>query len=132
MLRVRLLFLLLLLPLAAHAAPAVDELQNDNTVSTDSLVHIKLGESSVALAGPWKFHIGDDSAWAKPDFDDSHWEDMDLTRGSRGVAPGWTARGHAGYSGYAWYRIQVEVAGRQSLARAEDAGQLRRCVPGLC
>jgi hypothetical protein len=23
---------------------------------------------------------------------------------------GWTARGHAGYSGYAWYRIRVQVA----------------------
>ena len=23
---------------------------------------------------------------------------------------GWTARGHAGYSGYAWYRTRVQVA----------------------
>jgi hypothetical protein len=117
MLRVRLLFLLLLLALSTHAARGADELQNDNVVPRDSLVHIKLGESSVELAGPWKFHIGDDSAWAKPEFDDSSWEDMDLTPGSRGVAPGWTARGHAGYSGYAWYRLQVDVAGaNRSLA----------------
>jgi Stage II sporulation protein E (SpoIIE) len=116
MLRVRLL-LLLLLPLSAFAAPAVDKPKNDDTASVDSFVHVKLGESSIGLAGPWKFHIGDDPAWAQPDFDDSKWEDMDLTPGSRGLARGWTARGHAGYSGYAWYRLQVEVWGaNRSLA----------------
>jgi hypothetical protein len=116
MLRVRLL-LLLLLPLSAYAAPAVDKLQNDNTASADSLVHVRLGESSVELAGPWKFHIGDDPAWAETDFNDSNWENLDLTRGSNGLALGWTARGHAGYSGYAWYRLQVDVQGaKRSLA----------------
>ena len=42
---------------------------------------------------------------------------MDLTPGSSGLAAGWTARGHAGYSGYAWYRMQVDVEGaNRSLA----------------
>jgi hypothetical protein len=117
MLRVRLLLFFLLLPLSAYAAPAVDEPQNDNTASADSLVHVRLGESSVELAGPWKFHVGDAAAWAQPDFDDSNWEDVDLTPGSKGLAVGWTARGHAGYSGYAWYRLQVSVTGaNRSLA----------------
>jgi hypothetical protein len=58
-------------------------------------------------------------AWAEPDFDDSHWEDVDLTpaggaidplAGLTGYVPGWTAKGHPGYSGYAWYRIRVHVA----------------------
>jgi Stage II sporulation protein E (SpoIIE) len=110
MFRVRLL-LLLLLPLSAYAAPAVDKPKNDNSASGDSPVHVDLGESTVELAGPWKFHIGDDPDWARPDFDDSSWEDMDLTPGSRGIALGWTARGHAGYSGYAWYRLQADVLG---------------------
>src|ERR1700733_2528323 len=105
MLRVCLL-LLLLLPLPAYAAPAVDEPQNDSAAPADSVVHVKLGESSVELAGPWKFHIGDDPAWAETDFNDSNWEDVDLTRGGNGLALGWTARGHAGHSGYAWYRLQ--------------------------
>ena len=26
-----------------------------------------------------------------------------------GNVPGWTARGHAGYWGYAWYRIHVRI-----------------------
>jgi hypothetical protein len=122
MLRVRLLLLLLLLPLlllplSAYAAPAVDEPENDTAVPVDRLVHVRLGESSVELAGPWKFHIGDDPAWAETDFNDSNWEDVDLSRGSNGLALGWTARGHAGHSGYAWYRLQADVQGaKRSLA----------------
>src|SRR5437764_7074572 len=55
---------------------------------------------------------------AKPDFDDSQWETVDLTpqsaapnpiTGMPGYVPGWTARGHKGYWGYAWYRIRVQV-----------------------
>ena len=71
---------------------------------------MKLGESAVELAGPWKFHVGDDPAWAQPNFDDSRWEDVDLTPdGVTGLSPGWTARGHVGHSGYAWYRLRVDV-----------------------
>lgn len=109
--------LLLLLPLAAYAATAADESQNDIVAPEDGSVHVTLGESAVDLAGPWKFHTGDDAAWAQPGFDDSNWENVDLTPGSRGLALGWTARGHAGYSGYAWYRLQVDVRGaNRSLA----------------
>ena len=87
---------------------------------------ITLGQSAVPLNGPWKFHIGDSPIdprtgqplWAAPDFDDSNWETVDLTpkqgatdpvAGTSGYVPGWTARGHAGDWGYAWYRIRVRV-----------------------
>jgi hypothetical protein len=111
------LLLLLLLPLSAYAAAAVDEPQNDVVAPADSFVQIRLGESSVELAGPWKFHIGDDPSWSQTDFNDSGWEDVELARGSNGLARGWTARGHAGYSGYAWYRLQVDVQeAKRSLA----------------
>ena len=118
MLRVRFLLFLLLLPLSARADPAVDQSQNTAVVPTGNVVQVKLGESSVELDGPWKFHIGDDPAWSQPDFDDSGWEEIDLTPdSSTGVALGWTAHGHRGYSGYAWYRLQVEVEGaKRSLA----------------
>ena len=55
---------------------------------------------------------------AEPGFDDSQWETVDLTpaegsfdpmAGTSGYVPGWTARGHAGYWGYAWYRIRVQL-----------------------
>jgi hypothetical protein len=117
MFRVRLLLFLLLLPLPACADGAINTSQKEAAAAADDLVHVTLGESTVELAGPWKFHVGDDRAWAQPDFDDSGWEDMDLTPGSRGQARGWTARGHAGYSGYAWYRLQINVDGaKRSLA----------------
>ena len=112
MLRVRLL-LLLLLPLSVYAETALDKSHTDVVEGADNRVPVRLGESTEELAGPWKFHVGDDPAWARPDFDDSKWEDVDLTRGSSGLALGWTARGHRGYSGFAWYRLQVDVQGAQ-------------------
>jgi len=82
-------------------------------------VQIVVGRSVVHLTGPWKFHTGDDSRWADPDFEDSGWESVDLTAppgahdddvGLTGYVPGWGSRGHRGYSGYAWYRLRVAVA----------------------
>src|SRR5580698_5946236 len=81
---------------------------------------VTIGRSVVVLTGPWKFHLGDNPRWATTDFDDSAWETVDLTPASAnahdadvgltGYVPGWTARGHAGYSGFAWYRIRVAVS----------------------
>ena len=84
---------------------------------------VLLGNSVVELTGPWKFHIGDNLAWASPSFDDSGWDTMDLTPpagsydpliGSSGFVPGWTARGYHGYSGYAWYRLRTNVQNGQT------------------
>ncbi len=79
---------------------------------------IVLGRASVQLTGPWKFHTGDNPAWAQPAFDDSSWSTVDLTpplssydpyMGSSGFVPGWTERGYRGYSGFAWYRLRVNI-----------------------
>jgi hypothetical protein len=110
--------------------------------------HIALGQSVVPLYGPWKFQIGDSPIdpktgkplWAEPAFDDSKWESVDLTpkvgaidpnNGRSAYVPGWTAMGHPGYWGYAWYRLRVQVQARpgQELALAgpldlEDAYQV--------
>ena len=91
-----------------------------NAEPANSATHVKLGESSVELVGPWKFRIGDDKAWAQPEYDDSDWGTMNLTPprrsadaslGTGGYVPGWTARGYAGHSGYAWYRLKIDVEG---------------------
>jgi hypothetical protein len=83
-------------------------------------MQVTLGSAAVELSGPWKFHTGDNIAWAQPNFDDSGWAEMDLTPppgtadatlGSSGYLPGWTERGYAGYSGYAWYRLTIDVQG---------------------
>ncbi|HEY6621219.1 MAG TPA: hypothetical protein VIY68_16855 [Steroidobacteraceae bacterium] len=79
---------------------------------------IILGNAVVTLNGPWQFHTGDDVRWAEPDFDDSNWESVDLTPpggahdsdvGLTGYVPGWQARGHRGYIGFAWYRIRISI-----------------------
>jgi hypothetical protein len=116
--------------------------------SADSIAHVTLGQAAVPLYGPWKFTVGDSPIdlktgqplWAEPGFDDSKWETVDLTPkdgtidpvgGLSGYVPGWTAKGHPGYSGYAWYRIRVRVRARpgEALALAgpadvDDAYQL--------
>ena len=88
---------------------------------------INVGRAIVRLYGPWKFQIGDSPAdpstgaplWAAPGFDDSSWETVDLTpangafdpvAGMANYVPGWTVKGHPRYSGYAWYRVRVNVS----------------------
>jgi Stage II sporulation protein E (SpoIIE) len=114
----------------------------------DGTAPITLGQSSVPLNGPWKFQIGDSPAdpangkplWAEPGFDDSKWETMDLTpqagtadpwNGDPRWVPGWTLKGHPGYTGWAWYRLRVRVSGPagerlavNAPAQADDAYQI--------
>src|ERR1700679_957841 len=111
----RLELLLLLLPLLA--LPVSARAQNQEHV-LPSPVSITIGQSVVALNGPWKFHTGDDPRWADPSFDVFAWETIALTPppgahdsdvGLSGYVPGWTSHGHKGYWGYAWYRMQMSV-----------------------
>lgn len=101
------------------------------SASADSApdTRITLGHSTAPLNGPWRFHVGDDARWSSPDFDDSAWETVDLTPapgahdgdvGLPGYVTGWNRRGHAGYTGYAWYRMKltVESDGKTPLALA--------------
>lgn len=108
----------------ACAAPALT--QSSSPGRPTSSTQITLGHNVVALNGPWKFHIGDSPLdpvthaplWARPSFDDSTWETVDLTPksvafdpigGNPGYVPGWTTRGHPAVSSYGWYRIRVHV-----------------------
>jgi hypothetical protein len=98
-----------------------------------------LGEASAELSGPWKFHVGDDPAWAEQNYDDSSWGLMDLSPpegsadsslGISGYIPGWRARGYPTHTGFAWYRLKVDIEGadrRLALkmpASADDAYQV--------
>lgn len=122
----RLYFLLLILLFIwcgaqAQSAPASQSPQRAHTAT-----NVTIGQSAVSLYGPWKFMVGDSPVdavthqplWAQPGFDDSQWETVDLTAkegsihpisGASGFVPGWTAKGHPGYWGYAWYRLRVHV-----------------------
>jgi hypothetical protein len=107
--------------------------------ASPQIVQVSLGESSAELAGPWKFRTGDNPTWARKDYDDSSWGTMDLSPpegtvdtslGISGFVPGWTVRGYPNYTGFAWYRLKVEVNGanrRLALkmpAAADDAYQI--------
>src|SRR5690625_1383598 len=101
---------------------------------------VHIGRAAHLLTGPWRFHTGDDMRWAAPDFDDSRWETVDLTPapgahdadvGLTSYVPGWSARGHAGHTGYAWYRLHLDVDAPDTVPMAllapayvEDAYQL--------
>src|SRR6185437_4589572 len=112
---------LLALPVCAQgAAGGSANVPAASASSATPVLHITLGSAFVPLTGPWRFHTGDNMAWADPNFDDSGWGAMDLipssglidpNTGVRGYVPGWTARGYSGYSGYAWYRIRVAIEG---------------------
>ena len=54
------------------------------------------------LPALWRFHAGDNPAWADPKFDDSGWS---LLKSDQR----WGRQGYKGYSGFAWYRFRVEV-----------------------
>jgi len=81
------------------------------SLPSTGVVQVKLGESSQDLTGPWKFHTGDDLSWAQPGFDDSGWNSVDLTK-----PVGWTKQGYPRYSGFAWYRLRVNVDSTHRLA----------------
>jgi sialate O-acetylesterase len=71
------------------------------------IIFISTGSSQewnriIDLRGIWKFSIGDESTWAKTEFDDKHWEDIFIP------SP-WEDEGFPGYDGYAWYRKQFRL-----------------------
>jgi hypothetical protein len=69
-----------------------------------------------ALDGAWRFHEGDNAAWASPGADDRDWDRLTLASdpnvrdgdvGIPGYLDGWRARSHHQLEGYGWYRRQV-------------------------
>ena len=121
MLRAGLLITILLpvLGAAQTAAPPAAVSATQPAASSGSFVEqVRLGDAVVPLVGPWKFSAGDNPAWAQPGFDDSSWSEMDMTpptsRSHPGRVlplPGWTARGYPDHTGYAWYRLTIDVLG---------------------
>src|SRR5688572_5023719 len=55
------------------------------------------------IGGRWRFHPGDDLAWAAPDFDDSGWPSLDVPRG-------FGVQGQrADDNGHFWYRVTLRA-----------------------
>ena len=135
----RVLPLLPLLGASAFAAPRSAPEKDRGAETVQARQHVTLGDSATELTGPWKFHPGDNAAWSATEMDDSGWGTIDLTPppgsanvslGTSGFIPGWTEQGYPGYSGYAWYRLRINVEGaRTRLAlkmpgRFDDAYQV--------
>jgi hypothetical protein len=59
-------------------------------------------QAAVALDGPWRFHLGDNPAWANASLDDSSWEELSADRP-------WGEQGHPSYAGFAWYRASIKL-----------------------
>lgn len=86
----RLVVLLLCLLAAAGRAPAQNfDLENGR-------------EPIASLDGFWRFHPGDDMAWASPSLDDAGWPLL------RSDQP-WSEQGYRGMSGFGWYRFSVTI-----------------------
>jgi phosphoserine phosphatase RsbU/P len=65
--------------------------------------NLQTGREPVAsLDGLWRFHTGDNPAWADPNFDDSQWP---LLRSDEV----WGQQGYENYGGFAWFRFTVAV-----------------------
>jgi sialate O-acetylesterase len=79
--------------------PAID--MNDLFSDVDRKAGID-NRNYINLEGNWRFSIGDDTAWASPDFEDNSWEKIK-------VPAAWEDQGFHGYNGYAWYRKTFEV-----------------------
>jgi len=133
--RLRFVFPVILGFWLATWAPAQTPKPKKAPEQAGSAMHVNIGESVIALYGPWKFQVGDSPLdpvthaplWADPRFDDSKWETVDLTpkagsldpvSGLSGYVPGWTQKGHPGYWGYAWYRIHAHIATRPGVRLA--------------
>src|SRR5215813_14419362 len=69
--------------------------------STTTEEALRAEKNLVLLNGPWRFAAGDDLEYARPEYDDSGWETMDLSAppgahdddvGLVGFVPGWAAK----------------------------------------
>lgn len=80
-------------------------------------------EKKVSLSGTWRFILGDNAKFARPEHDDSDWEKIH-------VPSSWEDEGFENYDGFAWYRKTFEIDFEPienlyvELGRIDDADQV--------
>ena len=62
----------------------------------------KINEGGIILDKGWKFHPGDDPDWAKPDHDDSNWENIDPTEELHHLP-------QVKKAGIGWFRLTLHI-----------------------
>jgi hypothetical protein len=78
-----------------------------SAILASSAAPVHFNGGSAELDGPWQFHIGDNPAWAAPEFDDSGWEKLSPDRP-------WGGQGHRNAEGFGWYRYHVTLGAAQT------------------
>lgn len=76
------------------------------------------GPGSISLDKDWRLRLGDDKQWAEPALDDSSWEPIRVDQP-------WGQQSHPSYTGFAWYRLRIEVED----ANAAAAKNLALLIP---
>lgn len=66
------------------------------------ILPICLWAQPIDISKGWKFKQGDNTEWAKPDFNDGDWKPIE-------VGKFWEFQGYEGYNGHAWYRKKVHM-----------------------
>ncbi|WP_187275970.1 sensor domain-containing diguanylate cyclase [Parahaliea aestuarii] len=99
--------LLLLLALPAPAAESRD-------AQSIPLVSIDQALAGWKLYDGWRFHVGDDPAWADPGFDDSQWQRVDLSH------RWYPSQENASLFG--WYRLRLQLTGDRETNEGRLAG----------
>lgn len=94
---------LLLLLLLLCGAPAFGQIPDTAVLRIDHLP-----EGGLLLDKGWRYHPGDDSAWARPDFNDSAWDTLNPVRP-------WREQPTRFYTGRSWLRLRFQLG--DSLSR---------------
>ncbi len=68
---------------------------------TRASVKVSSFAEPVSLAGLWRFHAGDDPAWAEPKLDDSNWAELRVPKP-------WGRQGYLDLA-WGWYRLRLEL-----------------------
>jgi hypothetical protein len=77
------------------------------TAAFGQFADVSSASGPVTITSPWRFHTGDDPAWASPGFDDSQWPLLRLDKT-------WAAQGLKGYYGFSWYRVKLKLPATSS------------------
>jgi phosphoserine phosphatase RsbU/P len=72
------------------------------TLCAQSFDASQWGQGVTTITSRWRFHPGDNPAWASPSFDDSSWPL--LATGQK-----WGSQGYPDLTGYAWYRLRLKL-----------------------
>ncbi len=73
-----------------------------SVLSLNSYTQKHSGQPVLDLTQGWKFMNRDSLIFARPDYDDSRWQDI-------AVDKTWNKQGYPKYEGFAWYRLKVRI-----------------------